>query len=492
MIILPDFGQNYIKNEKRTFKMNSQSLKSTRPFGFRDKIGYLLGDFGNDFTFILSSSFLLKFYTDVMHVDAGIVGLVMMLARFVDAFTDVTMGRICDRSRVTKAGKFRPWILRMAGPVAIASFLIYQSSFADTPLAFRVGWLVVTYILWGSIFYTAINIPYGSMASAISPEPGDRQSLSTFRSLGSTLAGVVIGAGVPLLAYDVTTVSGEQIAEMNGPRFTIIAGIFSVLAILSYLACYYLTSERVVSEPSPHKENYSALRLITSSIKNRAIISIIGASVIMLLSQFTLQQMANYVYPDFYGNTAAQSASTFAMLFGMLVAAAGAKPLAERFGKAEVSAVSSVVAGVVCALLFFIRPENVWVYVGFNLFAWLGLGVFSMVSWALITDVIDYSEIKNGYREDGSIYALYSFARKIGQAAAAGLTGLFLSVIGYQKIEGVALSPDVKNGIYNISTIVPAIGFIVLAAILWFWYPLNKQTVDKNVEILRKKREDNT
>ncbi|MBP3583082.1 MAG: MFS transporter, partial [Clostridia bacterium] len=166
--------------------------KSYLPFGIRDKIGYLLGDLGNDFTFILSSSFLLKFYTDVMHISAGIVGLIMMLARFADAFTDVTMGRLCDRSPVRAAGKFKPWILRAAAPVAIASFLIYQSSLADTPLPFRIGWLAVTYILWGSVFYTAVNIPYGSMASAISNEPSDRQSLSTYRSLGSTLAGVIV------------------------------------------------------------------------------------------------------------------------------------------------------------------------------------------------------------------------------------------------------------------------------------------------------------
>ena len=82
--------------------------KETPPFGIRDKIGYLFGDFGNDFTFILSSSFLLKFYTDVMHVSAGVVGIVMMLARFVDAFTDVTMGRICDRAKANEVGKFKP------------------------------------------------------------------------------------------------------------------------------------------------------------------------------------------------------------------------------------------------------------------------------------------------------------------------------------------------------------------------------------------------
>ena len=459
-------------------------------FGIKDKLGYLLGDLGNDFTFILSSSFLLKFYTDVMHVGAATVGIIMMLARFLDAFTDVTMGRICDRSRTSAAGKFKPWILRMCAPVAIASFLIYQSAFADSPMWFRISWLFVTYILWGSIFYTSINIPYGSMASSISPEPEDRQSLSTFRSMGSTLAGVIVGAGIPLLTYDTRIINGIKITEMNGARFTVIAGVFSALAIISYIACYFLTTERVRTVTA-HREKYSVRDMLRSALKNRALISIIVASVLMLLAQFTLQQMANYVYPDYYSNTTAQSISTFAMLFGMLISAALAKPLVGKFGKAEISAVSSIIAAAISLLLFFIRPESVWVYVGLNFFAWLGLGVFTMVSWAIITDVIDYSEIKNGIREDGSIYALYSFSRKLGQAAAAGLTGFLLSFIGYEKIAGVPLPDSVKAGIFNLSTILPAIGFLLLGLVLWFWYPLDKSAVDENVLILKKKRENN-
>ena len=74
----------------------------TKPFGFRDKLGYLLGDIGNDFSFVLSSTFLLKFYTDVMGVPAAVVGTILMIARFVDAFTDVTMGRICQKSKRLK------------------------------------------------------------------------------------------------------------------------------------------------------------------------------------------------------------------------------------------------------------------------------------------------------------------------------------------------------------------------------------------------------
>ena len=454
---------------------------SPRPFGFRDKLGYLLGDFGNDFTFILSSSFLLKYYTDVMGISGAVVGVVMMVSRFVDAFTDVAMGRICDRSPHTKGGKFRPWILRMCVPVALSSFLIYQSALADRSMGFKIGWLAVTYILWGSFFYTSINIPYGSMASSISPEPDDRQSLSTYRSLGGTLAGLVIGAVVPLLAYD--QVDGN--AVMNGPRFTVIAGVFSVLAVGSYLGCYWLTAERVKPKEASALKQHSVLEMLRSAARNRALISIIAASIVMLLSQLTMQSMANYVYPNFYGSTVAQSASTVTMLVGMLIAAAVAKPLAGRFGKAEVSVASNALASGVCLALYFLRPENVWVYVALNGLNWLGLGVFSMVSWALITDVIDDAELRNGVREDGSVYALYSFARKLGQAAAAGLSGGLLTAIGYS--QDTAFDPGVVNGLYDIAALVPAIGFGALAAILWFWYPLHKRQVEENVAELKRR-----
>lgn len=457
----------------------------TKPFGMRDKIGYLFGDFGNDFTFVLSSSFLMKFYTDVMGVDGFAVGIVMMVARFVDAFTDVTMGRICDRSRILPAGKFKPWLLRMSGPVAIASFLIYQSGLKDMPMTFKIVWLFVTYILWGSIFYTSINIPYGSMASAISAEPGDRQSLSTYRTMGGTLAGLLIGAGVPMLAYD--EVNGNMV--LNGSRFTMIAGVFSVLAVVCYLICYTLVTERVRTESYETKgAKNGVFHMLANAIKNKALISIIVASIVMLLAQLTMQSMANYVYPNFYRSTAAQSASSIVMLVSMLIAAVLARPVAERIGKAELSSIANLLAAVICVLLFLMRPQNVWVYVLFMALCWLGLGMFSMVSWALITDVIDYSEIRNGVREDGSVYALYSFARKMGQAAAAGVSGFLLTLIGYT--QETAFDTQVINGIYNISTLVPAIGFGLLAAILWFWYPLHKKQVDENVTLLREKREN--
>ncbi len=463
-----------------------KELRDVRAFGLRDKLGYLFGDFGNDFTFILSSSFLLKFYTDVMGVEAYVVGVIMMIARFVDAFTDVAMGRICDRSRVTPVGKFKPWIRRMCAPVAIASFLIYQSSLAGMPMTFKIIYLFVTYILWGSIFYTSINIPYGSMASAVSDEPGDRQSLSTYRTVGGSLAGMIIGVLVPLLAYD--DVEGNTV--LNGGRFTVVAGVFSVIAVVCYLLCYWLTTERVQFDDSEAaRKNNSVAKMFKNAFTNRALISIIAASVLVLLSQLTMQSMSNYVYPNFYKNAGAQSISTVTMVLAVFVAAAVTKPFSKKYGKAEISAVASLFAAIMSVVILILRPQNVWVYVALQTLCWLGLGVFSVVTWALITDVIDYSEIRNGIREDGSVYAIYSFARKVGQAASAGLSGVLLSLIGYT--QDTAFDTNVINGIFNIATVVPAVGFFFLALVLWLWYPLNRKQVEKNVAILKEKHEHN-
>ena len=380
----------------------------------------------------------------------------------------------------------------MCVPVAIASFLMYQSGLAGLSTNVKIAYLAITYILWGSITYTGINIPYGSMASAVSADPGDRQSLSTFRTMGGMLAGMVIGIGLPLIAYEkVTLVDGTVKETLIGSKVTLAAGIFSILAILCYLLCYKLVTERVVVEnTNDGNKGPSVGQMIKSALTNRALISIIVASIVMLLAQLTMQNMAAYIYPDYYNNATAQSASTMLMMVGMIAAAVFAKPLAKKFGKAEVSVVSNLFAAVVMIVIWVIKPANVWIYCGLQMLCWLGLGVFSMVSWALITDVIDYSELKNGVREDGSVYAMYSFARKLGQALAAGISGWLLEWIGYNAeaaSAGMTQTPQVLDGIFHISTLVPAVGFALLALVLWFWYPLHKKQVDANVAALNEK-----
>lgn len=454
---------------------------NVRPFGFKDKIGYMFGDFGNDFTFILSSSFMLKFYTDVMGIHAAVVGVLMMAARFVDAFTDVAMGQIIDRSKPTKDGKFKPWLRRMCGPVAISSFLVFQSGFANMPYLFKVVWMIVTYILWGSIFYTSINIPYGSMASAISADAKDRASLSTWRSIGSTLAGLVIGVGTPLFAYE--TVNGNTI--LSGNRMTIIAGVFSVMAVICYMLCFKLATERVEVPQNNTKFNFGDL--MKSLVTNRSLIGIIAAAILLLLVMLTMQGMNAYLFPNFYGNVAAQSVAALAGSLVMLVVCAPlATKLSAKYGKKELAIGSCLFGAVVYLICWVLKPENPYTYVVFYVVANIGVGFFNMVIWAMITDVIDDAEVKNGVREDGTIYSVYSFARKIGQALSSGMIGALLSVIGYSA--ATAFNPEVVNGIFNMTCIIPAIGFVGIALVLMFLYPLSKNRVEANVLELKKRR----
>lgn len=458
---------------------------SVRPFGMKDKLGYMFGDFGNDFTFILSSSFMMKFYTDVMGISGGIVGALMMAARFVDAVTDVTMGQIVDRSKPTKDGKFRPWIKRMCGPVAISSFLIYQAGFSGMAMGFKIFWMVITYILWGSIFYTSINIPYGSMASAVSADPNDRAELSTWRTIGATLAGLVIGVGTPLVAY--IKVNGATV--LSGSRTTMIAGVFSVLAIICYLLCFNLVRERVDVPQNTSKLDVGAL--LKSLVTNRALLGIIAAAILLLLGMLGMQGMAAYVFPVYYNSASAQSMSSLVGSICMLVICAPfASKLAAKFGKKELSIVSCLFGAAVYVVCLFIKPSNPMVYVAFYSLAYIGLGMFNTVIWAMITDVIDDAEVKNGVREDGTIYSVYSFARKVGQALSSGMIGALLTMIGYS--DKVAANPsaypDILDGIFNLSCIIPAIGLAAVSVALFIIYPLNKKRVEANVAVLESRR----
>ncbi len=455
---------------------------NTKKFGMVDKLGYMFGDFGNDLTFILSSMMLMKFYSDVMGVSVALVGTMMMVARFVDAFTDVAMGQIVDRSRPGKKGKFLPWIRRMCGPVAVASFLMYASWFQDMSMGFKIGWMFVTYLLWGSVFYTSINIPYGSMASALSADPKERAQLSSFRTIGATIAGSVIGIVLPLIVY-YQDEAGNQI--LSGPKTTLAAGIFSVGAVICYLLCYFMSTERVKVEQKTEKFNFK--ELVKGLVTNKALVGIVICSILMLLVQLTMQSMSTYVYPNYFGNVQAQSVAGVVGLVMTLLLSTVVVKLQVKMGRKELAIAGSLFGAVIFFITWLTHTKNAWLYVGLYALAYLGLAAFSLICWAMITDVIDDTEVRTGERSDGTIYAVYSFARKLGQAASAGVTGALLGLIGYSA--ETAFEPAVTEGIFNLACLIPTGGFILLAAALWFFYPLNKKRVEDNAKFLAEKAE---
>lgn len=462
--------------------MNAE--KEFKPFGLADKIGYMFGDFGNDFTFIFASLFLMVFYTKVLGISAGVVGVMFVVVRLLDAVTDVTMGRIVDRMRPGKDGRFRPWIRRMCGPVALASFLMYQSGISDASMTVKIVYMYVTYILWGSIFYTSINIPYGSMASVISDNAEDRATLSTFRSLGATFASLVIGVLAPLLVYT-KDVNGNQIVE--GSRMTFVAGVFSLGAILCYVLCYMLTTERVQISPQKGDAKSGIGSTLKRLATNRALLGIILASILLLLASLLTQAINQYVFLDYFNNNAGISVMSAVGIIPALFMAPFVLPITRGVGKKEASAIGCILAGAASILLYFLHVKNMWLFILISVIGYTGFSFFNLVVWSLITDVIDDLEVKSGTREDGTVYAMYSFARKLGQAAAGGLGGFALAMTGYDETVQVQ-TREVADGIYNVATLYPGVLYIAVGLVLLFLFPLGKKRVLENTAILKERR----
>ena len=458
--------------------------KEIRPFGIRDKVGYMFGDFGNDFTFLFASTFLMIFYTKVLGIGMGIVGTLFVVARCVDAFTDVAMGQIVDRAKCTKNGRFRPWILRMCGPVAIASFLMYQSSLANASMTVKIIYMFVTYILWGSVFYTSINIPYGSMASVLSSESDDRSSLSTFRSVGAALASLIVCVGGPMLIYT-TDAAGNQIVD--GGRFTLIAGVFSVFAIICYLLCYYLTTERVQQSQVSTSEKPSVVKSMKAALTSRSLMGIIAASIFLMLGSLMSQSVNQYVFIDYFKDKAGISLLSLCAIIPSFVLAPFIVPLSRKFGKREMGAIGCFIGGGACVALFFMHTTSMMAYIGISIISYLGFGFFNMIIWALITDVIDDQEVRTGKREDGTVYAVYSFARKIGQALSGGLGAWALALVGYDSAVQIQ-TPEVASKIYSVATMIPGILYICVGLCLICIYPLGKKKVEENIAVLKARK----
>lgn len=455
-----------------------------RPFGLRDKIGYLFGDFGNDFTFIFASSYLMVFYTKVLGISGAVVGALFLGARVVDAFTDVTMGRIVDNMKPAKDGRFRPWIRRMCVPVAVAGTLMFAYFVKDWPYGVKLAYVIITYLLWGSFCYTAINIPYGSMASVISPEAGERASLSTFRAVGANLATLIIGTLGPLLVFE-EDAAGNQI--VNPMRMFIMAAVFGVCAIICYLLCYKLCIERV-SFPSKQKEKGSAVALVKSLVQSRPLLSLVAGALVLLLATLIGQSLNNYLFLDYFRNAKAIAALNFVGVGGILLIAPFASKIAVKFGKREAGAVSMLFAGIMYLVLFFVRTESLVVFMVLFFGANLGVGLFNLIIWAFITDIIDHQEVVTGKREDGTVYAIYSFARKLGQALAGGVGGFALTAIGYIS-DAPTQTAEVADRLYAVATLVPAICYLAVFFIMLKFYPLTKRVVEENAAILRQIRE---
>ena len=470
-----------------------------RKFGTRDKVGYMFGDFGNDFFFVSVGTFLTVFYTDVLGISGTVIGMIFLVAIVWDAFTDVMMGRIVDLSKPAKDGKFRPWIRRMALPLVISGILLFLPVTRLTMKA-KITYAVITYIIYG-MMYTAVNIPYGSMSSIMTNDPAERASLSTFRNVGSSISSALVNALIPLFCFvPVVLASGEKIEKPSGIRFLIIMTVFGVCALICYFLCHRFCTERIKSEvmSEEEKKNGGSMKAtMRGVIRNKPLIVLIIVAIVLLLSQQITGTINTYVYKDYFQKSGLLSIAGLLMTICTFALAPFITGIVARFGKKEAIVAATLTSSFFYLLLGFLHVDNVWVYLVLSLCATFGAAFFNTIVWALVLDVIDFQELTTGHRSDATIYAMYSFSRKIGQALAGGLGGFALTMVGYISSSGdtaVRQTASTVNHIYNVATFIPGITYLLIALIMLFAYPLTKKKVleiTETLQSLRMKKEEN-
>ena len=452
-----------------------------KPFGFRDKIGYMCGDLGTCFLLGLVNSFLMIYYTNVLGVSGVVVGSLYFGTKLFDAFVDVTVGRLCDTSKLTATGRFNPWIRRMKYPLCAIVVVLFLPFVHDLSYSAKIAYICISYFAYGAILST-VSIPYGAMSAAISSNPDDRVSLSTYRSVGAAIGGGTTGFFIPILMYK-TLVDGSQV--ISGEHFFWISIGCACLAFIFLTLTCKLTTERVRVET---KEKVPAGQLIKALLKNKALIVLVIVDLLIVVNQGMAGTNMTYLFNDYFHDKQSMSIALLFTFGSLVLLAPSASFLTKRFGKKEASVSALLFSVAMYLIMYFAHITDAKTYLVFLFLATLGAGLFNLMIWAFMTDVCDYHQYVTGDREDGTVYGVNFFARKVGQAFAGGIGGFMLALIDYQSSStgGAVQSLAVQENIYTLANLLPAFCLFVSAIVLIYFYPLNKTTTLKMEKELNK------
>ena len=457
----------------------------THGIKFKDKVGYALGDAGGLLTFSLIGAFQNKFYTDSLGIKPESIILLILIARIWDAINDPLWGAFVQSRKPRKSGQFRPWIIGFSIPLAISAALMFLKIPGLTNAQYLI-YAYVTYIMYG-MMYTAVNIPYGSLASVVTDDEYERSSLSMWRSIGAGIGGLPGTILLPMIVYTVTGkyANGTDIKALDETKLFWCVLVLSALSVLVYFLHYKMTKERIAPQKHLKDKDYSAVTTIKELFRNRAFVTLSLASMLLIAFQFYYQSTYTYLFTDYYHKPGLYAFVTICTYVPMAIFIPVMNKLIRKFGKKELCAAGMAFAAVVNIVLFALRGTplalNPTVFLVFTFFSGLGQTFLVLEVWALVMDTIDYYEVRTGKREEGMAYAVFSFTRKLGQTlAGVGLNALlaFIAYDGELSKQGVGLSDTVLAKLYDISTLVPAIMLALMAVILFAGYDLSKRKLE--------------
>lgn len=446
--------------EMKTGMADTTHIAGDVKIGLREKFCYAIGDPACNVVFALTTTLLTFFYTDYIGIPAGVVGLIMLISRIFDGGSDVIMGIITDRTH-SKHGKARPWILWMTVPYAITAVALFTIPAGATDMA-KAIYIFVTYNLVTTVVYTALTLPYGTLASLMTRNQHERELTNVLRMAVSPFGRILTtSCTLPL----VKLMGDDQRA------WVISTAIFSVIAMIMLFICFFFTKERVSIETAK-QEKAPVIKSLKALFVNKywalamalwGMLSVYSTLIGTDLTYYCKYILGNELYmsPIYSAEQVPMIVIIFLMPLGL-----------RRFGKRNMALAGAILV-VLGQLLFFFNTGSFELAMASAIIKGIGQAPLYGAIFSLIADSIEYGQWKTHLRIEGMIYSAASVGSKLGAGLTSALLGVILDNAGYDGL-AITQSATAMSAISNIFIWGPVIVWAVTALFLYLW-KLDKQ-----------------
>lgn len=438
----------------------------------REKWAHAIGVLGHDSAYNLWSTWMMPFLTDILMLPAAFIGVLTTVSRIFDAFTDIFMGVVADRTR-SKWGRFRPWVLR-AGPLFC---LCMALSFLKLPIGVT-GLCVfsgIMYLVTGSIAFTAVDIPFWSLPSAMTSNTKERSEIiGTTTTVSNAVAGI-IGIALPI--------GLGILGEFEWTSYFIIAAIVAVFSAAMYMICFKRVKEHVVPDDT---EKFSLKLALKNIFTNQPLLCVQISNIFALLAM-TLRGYCNYYYCVYnLGNISLASIMSLLLLVGMVLGSVAFLVLSKKVGKKNCMFGIAAVYAVAMAVLYVSGWDNLVAVFACATISNIAMGAAIVCVNAMLADTIEYGEWKTGQRNEAMITSTRCFVTKCVSAISGLAVALVIAITGLVP-QAAEQAPVVLNSFHFMYSLGSA-GVMILAAIPMFFYKLTEKRHAEIMEELKARK----
>lgn len=470
--------------------------------GLSEKIGYGFGDMSSSMFWKIFSYYLPFFYSNIFGLSLAHAGTLVLVTKLYDAVSDPVMGLIADRTN-TRWGKYRPYLLWIAIPFAVAGVLAFFTPQTDN-YTFKHVYAYVTYILMMTV-YTAINVPYGAMLGVMTDDSREKSVFSSFRMFFAFIGSfIAMGSFEPLLKLRqsiVGTLPAEwTLADSTPADWTIAVSVIGIVCAVLFILSFVMTRERVTEAEmakKPVKDNSDETAKTSVAEDLKALVAngpwwmLLGGGIAILLFNCVRGGAAAYYFADVLGTNAIFTLALFLTVgeISQLVGVVVTVPVSEKIGKKATFLLVLVAVTVLSIIVAFLpeTPAGMWALLVSQILICIAIGINSPLLWSMFADVADYSELKNGRASTGLIFSSSSMAQKFGAAFGSAIVLWVLMAFGYDNAKGAVQTPEALATIKALISWIPAIGSAAGIAIM-LGYPLTDKKMSEIRQELSKKR----